>query len=106
MRHAARKKVKKDLLEQLERNGTCGEQYIDLVEDYMKMWDSKEVLQADIKFRGVNVKYDNGGGQIGIKKNDSIEQVLKVGKQMLTVLDYLDIKPSKQVGGDDGDDEM
>ena len=30
--------IQKDLLDQLDRNGTVGEFYIDLVEDYMDMW--------------------------------------------------------------------
>ena len=59
-------------------------------------------LIADIKKRGAIVEYNNGGGQKGQKKNDSIDQRIKVNAQMLKILDSLGIKP---VGDDSGDDE-
>ena len=95
--------IKMDLLDQLERNGTTGKYYIDLVYDYMDMWVTKNLLVDDIQQRGVNVKYDNGGGQKGVKKNDSIEQRIKVNAQMLKLLNELGIKPTQ--GGDGCDDE-
>ena len=100
-----REEIKKDLLDQLDRNGTVGRYYVDLVEDYMNFWDTKNLLADDIKERGVNSVYNNGGGQTGMKRNDSIDQSLKVNGQMLKLLDSLGIKPVRQ-GGDDGDEEM
>ncbi len=94
--------IKKDLQDQLERNGTVGEYYTDLVNDYMDMWVTKCLLVDDLQKRGVTVKYDNGGGQKGIKKNDSIEQRLRVNDQMLKILDKIGIKPSS--AGDEDDD--
>ena len=44
-----RNQIEKDLLDQLERNGTVGEHYKDLVGDYMSLWDTKNLLAADIK---------------------------------------------------------
>jgi len=99
-------KIKTDLLDQLERNGTVGQYYIDLVNDYMELWDTKKKLIADIKERGVTVKYQNGENQWGYKKNDSVEQLIKVNQQMLKLLDALGIKPSQDGDPDDGDDEM
>lgn len=96
--------IKTDLLDQLERNGTVGQYYIDLVNDYMELWDTKKKLIADIKDRGVTVKYQNGENQWGYKKNDSVEQLLKVNQQMLKLLDALGIKPTQ--AGDDDDDNM
>ena len=58
-----RKEIKKDLFDQLERNGTFGRFFEDLIEDYMKLWDTKNKLLEDIERRGVSVSYDNGGGQ-------------------------------------------
>lgn len=103
-RTALYKNIKKDLLEQLERNGTIGEYYIDLVKDYMDMWITKTLLIKDIQERGVSVKWDNGGGQKGVKKNDSVDQLLKVNAQMLKLLSELGIKPA-QAGGE-MDEEM
>ena len=94
--------IRRDLVEQMEINGTVGKHYLDLVDDYMDMWVTKSFLVEDIQRRGVNVRYDNGGGQKGRKKNDSVEQRLKVNAQMLKLLSELGIKPS-QSGGDDDD---
>lgn len=99
--------IKKDLTLQLERNRTFGKHYEDLIEDYMSLWETKEQLLEDIQLRGVTVVYNNGGGQAGLKKNDSIEQVLKVNTQMLKILDTIGIKPEAYSGGGDaGDDEL
>lgn len=98
--------IKKDLLDQLDRNKTIGEYYIDLVNDYMDMWVTKCLLVDDIQRRGVNVKYDNGGGQKGMKKNDSVEQRIKINAQMLKLLSELGIKPSQADGDNDDNEDM
>ncbi len=89
-----RKIIKADLLDQLERNGTVGTYYTDLVDKYMDFWDTENQLIQDIEARGVVVTYDNGGGQKGVKKNDSIDQRIKVSAQMIKILDALGIKPA------------
>lgn len=99
--------IKQDLIDQLERNETVGEYYTDLVDDYMNMWVTKNLLIDDIQQRGPMVRYDNGGGQKGKKKNDSIELLLKVNKQMLEILSKIGIEPTN--GGDpkpNEDEEM
>ena len=101
--------IKQDLLDQLERNGTVGKYYIDLVNDYMSLWETKKKLIADIKERGVSIKWEtyNKDGEVvqsGHKKNESVDQLVKVNQQMLKLLDALGIKPSQ--GGDPDDDDM
>ncbi len=98
--------IKTDLLDQLDRNGTAGKYYIDLVSDYMDMWVTKCLLIDDIQKRGIIVKYDNGGGQKGKKKNDSVEQLIKINAQMLKLLSELGIKPSPADGDPDEPEEM
>ena len=93
--------IRQDLLDQLERNGTIGKYYADLVDDYMDMWVTKCLLVDDIQTRGVIVEYNNGGGQSGAKKNDSIEQRIKINAQMLKLLDSIGIKPSQMDGEPD-----
>lgn len=101
-REKRRKEIKEDLLDQLARNGTAGKYYVDLVDKYMDFWDMENALIDDIKERGVVVTYDNGGGQRGTKKNDSIDQRIKVSAQMLKILDSLGVKPTgNYMGGDD-----
>jgi hypothetical protein len=103
------KEIREDLIDQLERSGTVGKFYNDLVDDYMDMWVTKCLLTDDIQARGVTISYDNGGGQKGFKKNDSIEQLIKINAQMLKILNELEIKPSTSyghIGGEkDGDEE-
>ena len=93
--------IRRDLLDQLERNGTCGKYYTDLVEDYMACWVDKQLLTDDIQARGVVVTYNNGGGQSGKKRNDSIADKIKVNVQMLNILNALGIKPAPADGDDD-----
>lgn len=88
--------IKTDLLNQLELNETVGKQYDDMINDYMSFWVTKTLLQEDIKKRGVSVKYNNGGGQSGYKKNESVAELVKVNAQMLKILSELNLKPSRE----------
>lgn len=99
------KKIRENMINQLERAGNDKEYFLDLVEDYMDMYATKQLLVEDIKQRGVRVSYDNGGGQKGYKKNDSVEQRLKVNAQMLKLLAELHLTPSDTEGGDE-DEEL
>lgn len=103
---ATKTEIKNDLLDQIERNGITGKYYVDLVDDYIELYDTKKKLIFDIRKRGVSVGYNNGGGQTGFKKNDSVDQMLKVNQQMLKLLDALGIKPSQDGDVNDTDLEM
>ena len=87
-----RAQIKADLLKQLEEKGMKQQHYISLVDDYLKMWDVKNLLFTDIKKRGVSVPYDHGGGQSGAKKNDSVAEVNKVSASMLKILNELGLR--------------
>ena len=63
----------------------------DMVDDYMALWRTKQLLIADIDKRGVNVEWQNSATQKGFKKNDSVGELHKTNAQMLNVLKYLDI---------------
>ena len=86
------KKIKKDLIHQLKLKKAAIPTFLSQVNDYMAMWVAKEMLISDIEERGAFISYDNGGGQTGIKKNDSVTDQIKVNAQMLKLLDALDIK--------------
>jgi P27 family predicted phage terminase small subunit len=101
-----RSEIKKDMLDQLERNGVYGSQYTNLVEDYMSMWDIKNALQKDIKKRGIDIEWDNGGGQKGIKKNDSLTQLYKINSEMLSIRKELGLQPTKNKAVADNEDEL
>ena len=97
--------IKKGLIDQLERNGVFGSHYLDMIDDYMSLWDIKNKLIKDIRLRGVSVEWNNGGGQHGFKKNDSVGELAKINAQMLKVLNELGLKAS-MAAWIDGDEEM
>ena len=100
-----REQIRQDLIDQLERQGVYGRHYLDLVEDYMALWDTKNDLIRDIKERGVMVRYQNGQNQWGHKKNDSVDNLVKVNKQMLILLKELGLR-AENFEADDDDEEM
>ncbi len=100
----SRKRIKEDLLDQLERNGTVGSYYRDLVDDYMELWDAKSLLAKDIRGRGVVVEYTSNNGTVNKKKNESLGELVKVNDRMVKLLDALGITPAQAEG--DEDDEM
>lgn len=99
-------KIKKDMIDQLDRNGVYGDHYLDLIEDYIALWEIKNKLIKDIKERGVSVKYQNGKNQWGYKKNDSISELNKTSAQMLRLLSDLGLKAINMDMDDDDDEEM
>lgn len=104
-RSKAYKEIEKDLKEELEANGTCGKYFEDMVQDYMAFYVTKTLLIKDIQKRGTIVEYNNGGGQKGLKKNESVDMFNKVNAQMLKLLSELGLKANAAGlgGGDDGD---
>lgn len=84
--------IRKDLMNQLGDNGTVGRQYQSLIDDYINLWDIKNELIKDIRERGVAIHWDNGGGQTGVKKNDSIQELTRVNGQMLKILAELGLR--------------
>ena len=82
-------RIKSDLMDQMERNQTYGEHFEDLLNDYMSLYEIKNMLIKK-----------------GIKKNDSIEQLLKANTQMLKILDALGIKAVQETDGEFDDEEL
>ena len=101
-----REQIRQDLIDQLERQGIYGRHYLDLVEDYMALWDTKNDLIRDIKERGVTVRYQNGQNQWGHKKNDSVDNLVKVNKQMLMLLKELGLRAENFEADSNDDEEM
>lgn len=91
--------IRKDLIKQLKERGTSQAHYESLVDDYIKFWNVKEELLADINERGVNIEYTNTAGHQAWKRNDSVSEVVKVQNQMLKILGDLGISGS-HVGGE------
>lgn len=97
-----RQLIRSDLLRQLESKGITGKQYIDLIEDYMALWDLKCLLIEDIDTRGAMIEWQNSETQRGYKKNDAVSELPKVNKQMLSLLKELGLQ-AVAIKGDDDD---
>ena len=95
--------LKKELEKQLITSNNYNKVTIELLEKYIKFTEIEDKLNADIDKRGVSIAWDNGGGQKGRKKNDSIAELTKVNAQKLKILDKLGIKAPESK--DEGDDD-
>jgi phage terminase small subunit len=98
-RRKLEREIRKDLLAQLDKDS--GKYHIDLVDDYMELWHTKCLLQEDIRKHGVRIEYVNARGEPSEKKNESVDQLLKVNAQMLKILQELGVKPKLKPAGED-----
>lgn len=96
-----RNKIKRDLLDQLERSGHFGEYYLDLIEHYMELIDLKELLQADIRLNGIRLQSTSGNGFPVEKPNESVANLVKVSQQLLKLLSELGLKEPRESDEDD-----
>ena len=83
---AKRKKVEQSLRDQLEHLGADVAHFEDLIDDYLKFWDIKEMLQADVKERGVSYQDQSNRGVQMWKNNPSVSELVKVNTRMLAIL--------------------
>lgn len=97
--------VYKSLVAQLEVKGADVEHFVDLVTDYMTLWDIKEKLEEDIEERGTLFEGEDAMGEIVLKNNPSVKEFLNVNRQMLTILKQLEIT-TDTVSSVDEDEEM
>ena len=84
-----RERIKTSLLNQLKNKEVDIECFIDLIDDYMALWDIKSDLDVSIKKNGVSyVDYTATGSEI-IKSNPLIKELVDTNKQMLVLLKEL-----------------
>lgn len=97
----AKKKVKASLLEQLKLSGADKPVFISLVDDYMKLWSTKEKLLKDIETRGISFEDNSASGKKMMKQNPSTKEVVAVSSQMLKILEQLKISTSNIITEDE-----
>ena len=95
------KQVRNSIIDRLERSGNNTEYYLNLVEDYMNMYVTKEMCSADIAERGLNITSIGSTGQLITKKNDSIDCLLRTNQQMIKLLKMLRIEPNSSYEDDE-----
>lgn len=94
----ARGKIYQAIKRDLQERGAWVEPHRDRVERYMGLWDAAQMLDYDIKSRGVQIETDRGP-----KKNDSVALLNATNKQMEVMLEKLQISipgPVKDGGAD------
>ncbi len=85
-RDTLRKRIEKDLVKQMKVNSNKGNHLMDLVQDYLALWDLKCDLIDDIKESGIKVS-----GMHGPKSNPSINDLHKTNDRMIKILDALNL---------------
>ncbi len=91
-----RDEVRDSLLESLGERGLARQPWLDLVEQYMNLWDTSWLLNSNIQEHGVMVTAPNGT----TKKNESVGLLVNINKQMNQQLEKLGIEaPAKKTGG-------
>lgn len=91
--------IYRELKKQLIANNNYTAYTEELLQKYMNFTDIEDKLNKDILKRGVSVRWNNGGGQKGYKKNDSISELAKINAQKLKLLNSLGIKPPEPKEG-------
>lgn len=102
------KQLRQELLDDLESRGLISRPYLDKAEEYMSLWCLRKLLESDIAERGVYVEYQNGASQHGTTDNKSVEKLVRVSSQMLSIwaaLGFKDQAISAKAAGSD-DDEL
>ena len=93
------------MVDDLTARGLISKPYMDKVEEYMSLWCLSRMLEEDIAARGVYVEYQNGANQKGTTDNKSVEKLVRVSAQKLSIWTALGFKEqaanSKPEYGDD-----
>lgn len=96
----SKKIVKESLIEQLIRKGADVAVFKSLIDDYVRLWETKERLLKDIKTRGIFFEDYSSAGKKMQKQNPSTKEAVLVNAQMLKILDQLEITTEKIISDD------
>ena len=89
--------ILESLISQLEKKQADISCFLDLIDDYMALYDIKKKLKTDIKKRGVSYEAQSASGKATIiKQNQSVKDLVAVNKQMLMILDKLGLTTEKR----------
>ncbi|MFC0525787.1 P27 family phage terminase small subunit [Pontibacillus salicampi] len=98
-RENLRKRIEKDLKNQLKDKWIVGNHYSDMIQDYLSLWDLKCDLINDIRKYGTKI-----AGMHGPKSNPAINDLHKTNAQMLKILSELGLNASPNEPKDDDDE--
>jgi phage terminase small subunit len=75
----------------------------DMTKDYIQLWEIKELLQADIRERGVVYTDLSSVGVEMQKNNPSVKELININRQMLAIWDKFGLRPETTKEGDADD---
>ncbi|MGN0488050.1 MAG: hypothetical protein ACI4HO_02175 [Ruminococcus sp.] len=99
-----RSDIVNSLKEQLRIRGADISCFLDLINDYGDLWNIKNKLIRDIKKRGVTYEDVSSVGVPMTKNNPSTKELVCVNRQMLSILEKLNLSTNNC--GTDVDDEL
>jgi hypothetical protein len=105
-RAPSKTKIKESLIKQLEAKNANVAHFQDLIYDYLQLYDTKKMLQKDIKTRGVSYKTLSASGVSIMKQNQSIKDLVAVEKQMLSILKEMGLTTDAPTGEDVMNDDL
>lgn len=83
--------VENSLLFALNMKGKPAAFVLDRIDEYMVLWRIRVQLEDSIGKTHAIVKYDNGGGQKGVKINLAVRELPKISKRMDDILASLSL---------------
>lgn len=105
-RSISKEKIRTSLIKQLETKGAKVAHFEDLINDYLFLFDTKKLLQKDIKARGVSYETYSANGFPITKQNQSVKDLVAVEKQMISLLKELGLTTDAPTGEETTDEDL
>lgn len=102
----SRAKILNSLMKQLEAKGAKVAHFEDLIYDYLFLYDTKIMLQKDIKDRGVAYETTSANGFKITKQNQSVKDLVAIEKQMSGLLKELGLTTDEPTGEESADEDL
>ena len=102
----SKEKIRNSLIKQLEVKGAKVAHFEDLINDYLFLFDTKKLLQKDIKMRGVAYQTRSASGVPITKQNQSVKDLVAVEKQMVSLLKELGLTTDALTGEEMMDEDL
>lgn len=102
----SKEKIRNSLTKQLEVKGAKVAHFEDLINDYLFLFDTKKLLQKDIKARGVAYQTRSASGVPITKQNQSVKDLVAVEKQMVSLLKELGLTTDAPTGEEMMDEDL
>jgi len=105
-RAPSKAKIKESLIKQLEVKKANVPHFYDQICDYLELYDTKKLLQKDIKKRGVSYETTSASGIKIMKQNQSVKDLVAVQKQMLSMLREMGLTTDAPTGAEMIDEDL